>query len=103
MTKTDVVNKIIKKLGPAALAGQGAEECCELAQALLKFQRIVEGVNPAAFMTEQDAVDNITEEIADVKNLIEMIEQALGISEDDVHMLRTLKMVRWMERMDLKA
>ncbi len=94
---------IAEKIGPAALAGQGAEECCELAQALLKFQRIVEGVNPTAIMTEQDAVDNITEEIADVKNLIELIEQALGISQDDVYMIQAVKMQRWMERLDMKA
>lgn len=94
---------IAEKIGPAALAGQGAEECCELAQALLKYQRIVEGVNPTAIMTEQDAVDNITEEIADVKNLIELIEHALGISQDDVYMIRAVKMARWMERLDMKA
>lgn len=94
---------IAEKIGPAALVGQGAEECCELAQALLKYQRIVEGVNPTAIMTEQDAVDNITEEIADVKNLIELIEQALGISQDDVYMIQAVKMARWMERLDMKA
>lgn len=92
------VNFIVQAIGEAALVGQGAEECCELAQALLKLQRIDMKVNTAAATREQ-VTDQITEEIADVLNLIELIEMHLGIDLEKVSLIRNEKMGRWADRL----
>lgn len=93
---------ITEKIGLSALLGQGAEECCELGQALLKYQRLdPEWVNRPAYDDADALINNIVEEIADVENLILLIRKALDISQNDVCMIRDRKMKRWAARLGL--
>lgn len=52
-------------IGMPAMLEQTAEECSELAQACLKLARILRNENPA-YITRKQAVENLTEETADV-------------------------------------
>ena len=92
------VNFIVQAIGEAALVGQGAEECCELAQVLLKLQRIDMKVNTAAATREQ-VTEQTAEQIADVLNTIERIEMHLGIDVEKGSLIRDEKMGRWADRL----
>lgn len=52
---------------------QAAEECIEMAHALLKLNRIVEGVNPTP-ITIEEAVNNVRMEHNDVLLLCKVLE-----------------------------
>ena len=56
---------LIENIGQMAMYEQTAEECCELAQALLKMSRLMRNENPP-FKYPMDIVDNLYEETADV-------------------------------------
>ena len=59
------MNDIIDTIGLPAVLEQLAEECSELAQASLKYARLLRGDNPTP-KTEQECLEALTEEIADV-------------------------------------
>jgi NTP pyrophosphatase (non-canonical NTP hydrolase) len=87
---------IIKKMVPVTelLAGL-AEEAAELAQAALKYRRVLDGVNPTP--TDEDtAYENLCEEIADVKLYASMLSlNARYISE-----IMDKKLKRWEGRLN---
>jgi NTP pyrophosphatase (non-canonical NTP hydrolase) len=60
-----------------------AEECCELAQAALKFHR---RVNPST-------LEELAEEIADVELCIEQMKNHFAIN-DRVDFIKSLKLIR---------
>ena len=68
------MSNIIKKSMPVTelLAGL-AEECSELAQAALKLRRVFDQTNPTP-VKEDDAIESLWEEIADVKLYCSMLD-----------------------------
>lgn len=72
-----------------------AEECSELAQAALKLRRVYDGTNPTP-ISEEDALERLYEEIADVKLYCSMLDiPARHISE-----IMEKKQKRWVERLE---
>jgi NTP pyrophosphatase (non-canonical NTP hydrolase) len=85
---------IINRIGAAAALEQLAEECTELAQAALKYRRVIEGKNPTP-TNKENAIAAIEEETADVFLLINM----LGVSDRAVAETIYAKTSRWQERL----
>lgn len=85
------MGKIEKIIGKPALLEQLAEECSELAQAALKYSRVLRGENPTP-VTEMEAYTKTIEEYTDVIQCA--IE--LDLSIDQSQLVRKDK--RWNER-----
>ena len=64
---------LIEKVGKPAMLEQTAEECVELAHACLKLARYYRNDNKVYGKTEEELIDNLAEEIADVKICISEI------------------------------
>ena len=86
---------IAKEIGLPALLGQAAEECAELAKALLKYQRILMGTNPTP-VTEEKALSDIKEEAQDVKDCLRLLDRE-GVETVDLKQ-SAMKMERWEQR-----
>ena len=78
---------------PELLAGL-AEECTELAHAALKLRRVYDKTNPTPVL-EDDALDDLYEEIADVKLYCSM----LSIPPSYISKIMQQKESRWEERL----
>lgn len=89
------MSSIIKKEMPVTelLAGL-AEECGELTQAALKLRRVFDGKNPTP-TREQDAIEHLYEEIADVWLYLNMID----LPWKHIKQIGVLKCKRWEERL----
>lgn len=87
---------VIKEKMPVVelLAGL-AKEAAELAQAALKLRRVFDGTNPTP-TTEEDAIQNLYEEIADVNLYLSMISINLG----SVSEIMLEKLSRWEKRLE---
>ena len=72
--------EVIRTLGEPALLEQLAEECSELAQAALKLARLERGENPTP-KTEEECVQALLEELADVDLCIGVIRNYRGIED----------------------
>lgn len=66
-----------EEIGTAATYEMLAEECSELAQACLKYARILRGENPTP-KTQTEVLDNIIEEYTDVR----LVASDLGLIYD---------------------
>ena len=86
-------DNIEKIIGKPALLEQLAEEAAELAQAALKYSRILRGENPTP-VTEEEASVKVIEEYTDVIHCA----MELDLTADDQQILR--KDIRWHERLD---
>lgn len=73
-----------------------AEESAELAQAALKLRRAYDGTNPTP-MTEEDAYDDLLEEIADV----ELYLDQLSINKKRIEEIKGVKGYRWQKRLGM--
>lgn len=94
--------KIAEKLSKAAVLEQMAEEAAELAQAALKYARILRGENPTP-VTEQEAIANLRDEYADVQVCAAVIGASYGmIHPEIIDALRLGKMRRWLDRLEEK-
>lgn len=71
MQENKTLRRIAKQLGPEEILCQCAEECSELAQAVLKMRRALVGTTP---LTQSEARALINEEAADVLNCVESLE-----------------------------
>lgn len=71
-----------------------AEECCELGQAALKLRRVFDGGNPTP-MTQEQAIENFEEEVADVQLYLDQI----GYSRGRVKEIKAAKLARWEARL----
>ena len=78
---------------PELLAGL-AEECTELAHAALKLRRVYDKTNPTPVL-EDDALDDLYEEIADVKLYCSM----LSVPPSYISKIMQQKEKRWEERL----
>lgn len=90
------MNNIIKAKMPVTelLAGL-AEECSELAQAALKLRRVFDGTNPTP-MKEEEAMEHLYEEIADVKLYCSMLD----IPARYISQIMNEKQNRWERRLE---
>ena len=83
-------------LGRTELLAQLAEESAELAQAALKFRRVLTGENPTP-MTATDAIEHLTEEMADVELCISML--CGDYEEKRKAEIKARKTTRWESRL----
>ena len=95
------MNDIIDSIGLPAMLEQLAEECSELAQASLKYARLLRGENPIP-KTEKECRDALVEEVADVTLCIRLIIEGYVIDPDKVNDIVEEKMQRWRERLEAR-
>ena len=96
--KEEIFEAISGKYGKEYMLRQMAEECSELAQAALKYIRAVRNETP---MRIDEAIEHLTEEIADVRLMIDAVSTTV-LSErdvDDVQAIKEQKLDRWKTRM----
>ena len=91
------MNDIIDSIGLPAVLEQLAEECSELAQASLKYARLLRGENPTP-KSERQCVADMTEEVADVNLCLSQLFRNHNIRYDDVIDIIEFKNRRWHER-----
>lgn len=93
--------EIAKKLTKAAALEQMAEEAAELAQAALKYARILRGENPTP-VTEREAIGYLSEEVADVLVCMDVVmeypDALYGVDEKAFE-----KKARWLDRLKGRA
>lgn len=77
------------------LLHQTAEEATELAQSALKLLRALKSETP---VTKEQALENLTEEVADVKNCMLILEDNGLIERGEVFKIQARKMKRWGNR-----
>ena len=95
--KGGLKNLLIEVIGKPAMLEQTAEECSELAQACLKLARYMRGENKV-YKTEEELLDDLHEEIADVKVcLSELYDHIVDI--DRVNFNLYLKSERMKDRL----
>ena len=92
------MNDIIDSIGLPAVLEQLAEECSELAQASLKYARLLRGENPTP-KTEQECLESLTEEMADVELCNSLLMGGDCVDFDTVMELIEVKDKRWHERL----
>ena len=92
------MNDIIDSIGLPAVLEQLAEECSELAQASLKYARLLRDENPTP-KTKQECLESLTEEMADVELCNSLLMTADHIDFDAVMELIEVKDKRWHERL----
>ena len=96
--KEEIFEHIAGKYGKEYILRQLAEECSELSQAALKYIRAVRKETP---MRIDEAIEHLTEEIADVRLMIDAVS-ATVLSErnvDDVQAIKEQKLDRWKKRL----
>lgn len=96
--KEEIFDAIAGKYGKEYMLRQLAEECSELAQAALKYIRANRKETP---MRIDEAIEHMTEEIADVRLMIDAVS-ATVLSErdvDDVQAIKEQKLDRWKKRL----
>lgn len=76
---------------------QLAEESSELTQAALKLIRVMEGTTPVLY---QDAIENLAEELGDVRNCVLVLEKSFGGLSVLSGAIGEKKMKRWCERLE---
>ena len=91
------MNDIIDTIGLPAVLEQLAEECSELAQASLKYARLLRGENPTP-KTRQECLEALTEEIADVDLCISELMMEGLVDSNKVIDIIDQKGNRWHKR-----
>lgn len=91
-------NKMVADvLGEEAIADSLIEECSELIQAVCKYKR-AKGIGQPTNVSEKDAMDNLIEEIADVKAALMMYMHCIDIIDEDLIPVFDLKSARSLDR-----
>lgn len=91
-----------KYYGYEAQSNQLVEECAELIQAVNKYRRAGARLGQPVDATENVALDNLVEEIADVELMLEQIKYLLQIPEEDIVAVKQYKVNRTKERIQAK-
>ena len=96
--KEEIFEAISGKYGKEYMLRQMAEECSELAQAALKYIRAVRKETP---MRIDEAIEHLTEEIADVRLMIDAVSATVLTwrDVDDMQAIKEQKLDRWKTRM----
>ena len=92
------MTEILDIIGLPALLDQLAEECAELGQASLKYARRLRNENPTP-KTEQECIDALVEETADVELCLNILIVAGIISNEDILKVFERKDNRWLNRL----
>ena len=90
------IEYIRTKLDENELLCQLAEESAELSKAASKLSRVIRGKNPTP-VTHEEALDNVFEELADVR--VCMIALGYNKYDLDIAMRMPDKVDRWVERL----
>lgn len=90
---------IIDCLPTEELLAQLAEEASELAQAALKYRRVLDGTNPAR-ISKEDAIKNLLEEISDVWLQLEMLDLDQEPHIKAYRKIMSEKVDRWADSLD---
>lgn len=96
--KDEIFKAISEKYGKEYMLRQLAEECSELSQAALKYIRAVRKETP---MRIDEAIEHLTEEIADVRLMIDAVSATVLTwrDVDDMQAIKEQKLDRWKTRM----
>lgn len=96
--KEEIFEAIAGKYGKEYMLRQMAEECSELSQAALKYIRALRNETP---MRIDEAIEHLTEEIADVLLMIDAVSATVLTwrDVDDVQGIKEQKLDRWKTRM----
>lgn len=94
-----MIEYIQEKVPTGELLAQLAEEAAELAQAALKLRRTYDDTNPTP-TTREEALENLHEEIADVKLQLKMLElDGPNDRAKHTHIMQE-KLARWVRRLE---
>ena len=88
---------LIDTIGLPAMLEMIAEECSEATHACLKYARYIRGENPTP-KTEQECLESLMEEIADVELCISILMGSDYVDFDAVMELIEVKDKRWHDR-----
>lgn len=93
----DKLKEIADKLGKEEILCQLSEECAELIQSCLKYRRAMKGLTPK---TENEAFDNLVEEMADVLINIRQLQYLFCGTEisGKIDEIQSYKTDRWWKR-----
>lgn len=75
--------KLVDKIGMPALLDMMAEECIELSHACLKYSRYLRNVNTVRGKSEEELVDNIHEEMADVYVILRELRKVTNFIDNE--------------------
>ena len=90
-----IISEIAGRLPAEEILCQCAEECAELAQAVLKLRRAMAGTTP---VTPYRAIASVNEEAADVLNMLDALRAIGATNEESVDGIRAYKARRWHAR-----
>ena len=93
--------KIAEKLSVPAALEQLAEEAAELAQAELKYARILRGENPTP-VNVYKAHANLVEEKGDVEACFAVLKEMMPLEYAHTHLEKETKKERWLCRLEEK-
>jgi NTP pyrophosphatase (non-canonical NTP hydrolase) len=99
MESGEMVRLIREKIPMTELMAGLAEEASELAQAALKLRRVWTQTNPTP-KREDDAQDDLFEEIADVFLYLEMIGIQPNFPGELITGIKKQKIERWAKRLE---
>ncbi len=94
MTDSDIIRE---KIGIGEVLAQLAEEATELAQAALKYRRVITGTNPTP-VSKEEALEHLREEIADVDLCLVIAGDLCEYADNELFRMET-KRARWIERL----
>ena len=97
MTTEQKLDFIAAKVSQTSRLMQVAEEAAELIQAAAKLARIKAGDNPTP-ISQDEAIDNLVEEIADVNSAIAALRLDDVLSSGEVEERQREKIDRWYKR-----
>lgn len=97
------MKKLVDYIGEPALLEQTAEECMELAFACLKLARMKRGENKVWGHTEEELLNKLAEECADISVCVDQLIYCSSLVDGDMyHAWRKKKLNRMEDRMTLE-
>ena len=92
---------LLEKIGKPAMLEQTAEECVELAHACLKLARYYRGENKVYGKTEEELLDNLAEEMADVDICFNEMLMGVGLFKryDNWHIKKGYRLQKRLEKL----
>lgn len=94
------MTSIYEQTGEPAMLEQAAEECAELAQALLKLARAERGESPTP-RTMEECQEKVLEEIADVETCLAQLTAAPWMNMEKIFEGIDEKTERWKRRIGM--
>lgn len=93
------MTELVKAIGVPAMLEQTAEEANELAFACLKLARMLRGENKVHGRTQEELLDNLAEEMADISVCIGELTDSNVVDAEDVKRIAFQKMKRMRKRL----